>query len=67
MRGRERVAQSIDWHDFVARAGEWVSVHPGITLLDEHEDPRAVVHPMVGPPLMLELFRPPDEVEGYLQ
>ncbi|HEY8357166.1 MAG TPA: LysR family transcriptional regulator [Ramlibacter sp.] len=54
---RIEIDSSLAARDFVVQTGDWVSVHPGISMLGEHDDGRAVVNPLAQPPLMLELFR----------
>jgi DNA-binding transcriptional LysR family regulator len=54
---RIEIDSALAARDFVARTGDWVSVHPGISVLDEFSDGRAIINPLVNPPLMLELFR----------
>jgi hypothetical protein len=56
---RIEIDSSLAARDFVVQTGDWTSVHPGISLLDEYEseDARAIINPLSSPPLMLELFR----------
>ncbi|MEJ7929373.1 LysR family transcriptional regulator [Ramlibacter sp. AN1015] len=54
---RIEIDSALAARDFVAHTRDWVSVHPGISMLEEYAHGPAVVNPLVNPPLMLELFR----------